>query len=310
MKAILIAIVLYWGVPSDSISNPTTTKVSFHLSKNLIVVNASVNGKEGLFILDTGVSEIILNDRYFKGRHTKEKFYGVSGNEMVRKIEFIRINLGGFEKKVVATVVDFTALEKATGMEILGVIGNSIFATCEVVLDYVFKDLTIYQLDKKGNRLSPNSIHQTPLDTLSFIMGRGVPFVEVNVNGQRLKMSVDSGATANVMDIKEIDRLDSNILLIKEGSMASFGSDEVKVESRIIEKLIVGKLSCPPMKTLFVNLDHLNQNRIGKRVNGILGYEFLCNFRIAFNFSKKEIYLWSREFVEQQWAIASMNVGK
>jgi hypothetical protein len=309
MKAILFAILLK-VLPLSSFCNPTTTSVSFQLKRNLIVFHASVNGKDGLFILDTGVSEIILNNRYFKGRHANGKFYGVSGNEMERKIEFIRFNLGGFEKKVVAIVVDFTALEKATGLEVLGVVGNGIFKNCEVVLDYIFKELTIYQLDKKGNPWTLKSLHHSPLDTLSLIIERGVPFLEVNVNGQRLKMSIDSGASANVMDIRVIERLNSTILLIKEGLMASFGSDEVKVESRIIEKLNVGKLPCPPMKTLFVNLDHLNLNRIGKKVDGILGYEFLSNFRVAINFRKKEIYLWSRGFVEQQWAFASRNVGK
>jgi hypothetical protein len=310
MKAILFAIVLNVVVPFYSLSNPTVTSVSFQLTRNLIIVKASVNGREGLFILDTGVSEIILNNRYFNGMPTGEKFYGISGSEMDKEIEAIRFDIGGFEKNVVAIVTDFTALEKISGLELFGVIGNSIFKNCEVVLDYIFKELTIYQLDKKGNRLTSKNIHQRPLDTLSIIIGRGVPYVEVNANGQRLKMSVDSGATANVMDIRGMDRLNSSFLQVTEGSMASFGPKKVPVKSQIIDKLIVGNLSCPPMKTLFVNMDHLNKSPSGIRVDGILGYEFLSNFRVAINFRKKEIYLWDRESVEQQWAIASKIMEK
>jgi len=309
MKATLFAIVLYLVLPFYSFSNPSVTSISFQLTRNLIIVQASVNGKEGLFILDTGVSEIILNNRYFNGERTGDKFYGISGSEMEKEVQFIKFDIGGFEKQLFAIVVDFTALEKVSGLELFGVVGNSIFKNCEVVLDYTFKELTIYQLDKKGNRFSSKNIHQRPMDTLSFIVGKGVPYVEVNANGQRLKMSVDSGASANVMDIEGIDRMNLSFSKVMKGSMASFGPEIVPVKSQIIDKMVVGKLLCPPMKTLFVDLDHLNKSHSGKRVDGILGYEFLSNFRVAINFRKKEIYLWDRESVEQQWALASLNNG-
>lgn len=309
MKATLIAIVLYLMLPFYSLSNPAVTSISFQLTRNLIMVQASVNGKEGLFILDTGVSEIILNNRYFNGEPTGDKFYGISGSEMEKEVQFIKFDIGGFEKQLFAIVADFTALEKVSGLELFGVVGNSIFKNCEVVLDYTFKELTIYQLDKKGNRFSSKNIHQRPMDTLSFIVGKGVPYVEVNANGQRLKMSVDSGASANVMDIEGIDHMNLSFSKVMKGSMASFGPEIVPVKSQIIDKMVVGKLLCPPMKTLFINLDHLNKSHSGKKVDGILGYEFLSNFRVAINFRKKEIYLWDRESVEQQWALASLNNG-
>ncbi|WP_373495063.1 hypothetical protein [Aquiflexum sp.] len=309
MKTILLAIALDLLLPFYSLSNPAVTTIPFQLSRNLIIVQASVNGKSGLFIMDTGVSEIILNNRYFYGNPTDDRFYGISGSEMVKEVDFIRFNLGGFEKQVFAIVTDFSALEKTSGLELFGVIGNSIFKNCELVLDYTFKELTIYQLNKRGNRLSPKNIHQIPLDTLPFTLGNGVPFIEVLANGKRLKMSVDSGASANVMDIQEIDQ-NSSTKRVAQQSLASFGPKEVSVKSQIIENLMVGNLLCPPMKTLYVNLDHFNKSQSGIKVSGILGYEFLSNFRVAINFRKKEIYLWDRETVELQWAIASRNLGK
>ncbi|AVR44017.1 hypothetical protein C7S20_01365 [Christiangramia fulva] len=308
MKAIIFAIVLDLLLPIYSWSNPTVTSVSFELTRELIIVKAAVNGREGLFILDTGVSEVILNNRYFNGRPTGDKFYNINSTEMDKEIEVIRFNIGGFEKKVVATVTDFTAMEKFTGLELFGVVGNSIFKNCELVLDYIFKKVTIYQLDKKGNRMSSKNIHKKPLDTLSFFTGRGLPFIAVNLNGQRLNMIVDSGASANVMDIRQIKRLNLG-LRIQEDSLAGFGSKGVSVKSQKIDNLIVGNLTFPAMKTLFINLDHFNQRQRGSsqiiRADGLLGYEFLSNFRVAINFRKKEIYLWDRESVELQWTIAN-----
>ncbi len=305
MKTILLLIVLGWVVPNFSLKNSPVTSVSFQLIHKLIIVEASVNGKEGFFIVDTGVSEVILNKRFFNGKPTGEKFYGVSGSEAEKETEFIKFNLGGFETKILAIVTDFTALEKISGLDLLGVVGNGIFKNCEVVLDYIFKEMTIYQLNKNGDRLSSKYIHQVPQDTLSLYIGKGVPFVEVNANGKRLRMSLDSGAGANLIDEKEIDFLSSSLLPVREGSMASFGQNAISVKSLTVEKLMVGNLSCPPMKTLFVSLDHLNQSQWGIKVDGILGYEFLSNFRVAINFRKKEIYLWDRETMEQQWVLAN-----
>jgi hypothetical protein len=257
--------------------------------------------------LDTGVSDIVLNNRYFDGLKTGEKFFGISGIEMEEEIEFIKFNIGGFEKKTVAKVTNFQSLEKFTGLKLLGVIGNDVFNNCELVLDYTFKELTIYQLDKNGNPKSSKYIHQQPQDNLSFYLARGVPYVEVNSNGHLQKMIVDSGATANVMDANKIAQLNSSSIQVREGSMAGFGPKAVPTKFQIIDNLIVGKLSCPPMNTIFLNLDHLNQSQSRKRVDGVLGYEFLSNFRVGINFRKKEIYLWDRESVEMQWAIANKN---
>jgi len=305
MKTIIIAFVFYLLVPFYCLSNPSVTSVPFYIIGNLVIVQASVNGKTGLFIMDTGVSEIILNNRYFYGKPTGDNFHGISGSEMEKKVNFIKINLDGFERRALAIITDFSALEKSCGLELLGVIGNCIFKNNEVVFDYTFKELTIYQLDKKGKRLSSKQLHMIPADTLHFTLRNGVPSVDVQVNGKLLKMSVDSGATANVMGIHELNMQHDEFMQLTEQSLIGWGSKKVIVKSRKIENIRVGNHSCPPMKTLFVNLQHFNNSHKGKKVDGILGYEFMSNFRVAINFKKSEIYLWDRKTVELQWALAS-----
>jgi predicted aspartyl protease len=305
MKTILFLLVLGWVVPFLNPKNAPVTSVSFQLTRNLILVKGSVNGKEGHFILDTGASDVILNNRFFRGKPTEKKFYGIHGNEVENEIMYIKFNLGGFEKNIPANITDFTALEKITGFELFGTIGNSLFKNCELVIDYTFKELTIYQLNKDGNRLSSKSIHQKPQVTLPIFAGRGFPIMVVNANGKQLKMILDSGASANVMDSREIHHLNLGLLQAKMDSITSFGQDIVQVKSVKVNELKVGNLACPPMKTLIVPLSQLNQNQWGMKVDGVLGYEFLSNFRVAINFRKREIYLWDRESVELQWVIAN-----
>jgi len=305
MKAILLFLVLGWVVTFLDLKNSPVTSVSFQLVRNLILVKGSVNGREGHFILDTGASDVILNRRFFKGKPTTKKFYGIHGNEIENEIIYIKFNLGGFEKNIGANVIDFTALEKVTGLELFGVIGNSLFKNCELILDYTFQELTIYQLNKEGNRLTSRNIHQNPQASLSIFAGSGVPILVVNANGKQLKMILDTGASVNVMDDKQINRQYPSLLQVREDSLAGFGEGIVQVKTSKLNEMKVGNLSCPPMKTLLVPLNQLNQNHWGVGVDGVLGYEFLRNFRVAINFRKREIYLWDRESVELQWAIAN-----
>ncbi len=310
MKTILFFLALLISVPFYGQTNPPVTTVSFQLIRKLIIVNATVSGNEGLFILDTGVPDVTLNNRFFKGFPTGEKFYGVNGCETEKEIDFIRINLAGFEKKITATLTDFNALERTMGMQLMGVIGNNLFKNCEVVLDYTFGEVTIYQLDKKGNCLASKQIHQRPLETLSFSQGGSEPFLQVTANGQCLKMGLDSGASANVIDNRKTDLLNACFSRVMNDSLTSFGHETTSVKSLTMHELMVGGLSCPPMKTLIVSLDHLNQNRSGARLDGLLGYEFLSNFRVAINFRKKEIYLWDRKTVDEQLAAAGKTRDK
>ena len=48
------------------------------------------------------------------------------------------------------------------------------------------------------------------------------------------------------------------------------------------------------MNTAFTKLDQYNQHVVGPQADGILGYEFLQQFREAINFKKREVYLWEK----------------
>lgn len=63
MKAILFFLVLGWVFPFLNLENDPVTTVSFQVVRKFIIVKASADGREGLFILDTGVSDVILNNR-------------------------------------------------------------------------------------------------------------------------------------------------------------------------------------------------------------------------------------------------------
>ena len=48
------------------------------------------------------------------------------------------------------------------------------------------------------------------------------------------------------------------------------------------------------MLTVFVSLNQYNRFVHGPVADGILGYEFLNQFRVGFNFRKREMYVWEQ----------------
>jgi hypothetical protein len=301
MKLFYFAVLPLLLAPFSTRSNPAITVVPFQLKNGLIIVKAKINGKEGNFILDTGATDITLNERYFNGKANGQHFFGINGSVSQSEIELIHFNLGGFKKNTNATITNFTALEESIGIELFGVVGNSPFTKCELVIDYIFKEVTIYRLNKNGMRKKGKWTHMDPSDTLQFFLKGKMPIIQAKAGKHRLMMGLDSGASACVMDENFMEKLNNCFQVFDKTTLTSFGHGRSEVPYSQLNNLRVGKLPCPPMKTLFVSMAHFNQHVKGQQLDGILGYDFLSKFRVAINFRKKEIYLWDGHTVEEQW---------
>lgn len=181
-------------------ADPDVTVVPFGCVNKLAVIQAEADGKKGFFILDTGTPDLTLNNLYFQGERAEKTFYGVNAEALDVQMKFVRLNIGGFVKDMEAKIIDFTAIEAYMGLPILGAIGNKTFEDCEVVFDYVFKEFTIYRLNKNGEPLRGRALHEPPSDTLAFAPKGSMPSVEVRVGEKTLRLGLDSGAGVNVLE--------------------------------------------------------------------------------------------------------------
>ncbi|HRI61557.1 MAG TPA: hypothetical protein PK228_17585 [Saprospiraceae bacterium] len=281
---------------------PGVTVVPFGCVNKLVVVQAETDGKKGFFILDTGTPDLTLNNIYFQGEPTEKVFYGVNEEALEVQVKFARLNIEGFIKDTEAKIVDFTAIEAYTGLPVLGAIGNKVFEDCEVVFDYVFKEFTIYRLDKNGKPLHNRALHEPPRDTLAFTQKGSMPSVEVRIGEKRMRLGLDSGAGVNVLDENKKPEIES---LLKNGgkkALASFGADTLVASSAQLDSVVASKINCPTLNVYFISLKKLNHDLPGPDLDGIMGYEFLSHYRTAINFRKKEIYIWDAGYVQGQLA--------
>lgn len=54
----------------------------------------------------------------------------------------------------------------------------------------------------------------------------------------------------------------------------------------------IDQLACAPMTTAFVSLAAWNISVPGPGADGMLGYEFLHQYKVMIHFKRKELYLW------------------
>lgn len=124
--------------------NPDFIIVPFELHRNVIIVQAQVGDHQGSFILDTGVPLITLNSKYYTGIDNGETYYDIYGNKAKVSSTYIDLRLRDYYfKGKEAHVIDLEELENRLQRKILGFIGINAFRQCELVLDYVFQELTI-----------------------------------------------------------------------------------------------------------------------------------------------------------------------
>lgn len=305
MKCGTLLLILLSNLHFLCASNPPVTVVSYGSNSGLIFVRAEVDDKPGFFILDTGTPKLILNRNFFEGTPSNDLFHDIHGGNLTMQTKDVCLSIGDFCKATQAIITDFTSIEHTTKLPVLGVIGNSVFEDCEIVFDYIFKELTIYCLDRNGDPLQPRYLHEAPpLEAIPFELKGNLLVIEVMVGGHARKMALDTGAGVNVMETGNRKHIKPYIEALDEKNLVGFGDQSRLTPRSMVSELSVGQVRCPPMPTFMLSLKKLNKSLPGPKLDGILGHEFINRFRIAINFRKKEFKIWDTPHVEEQFALA------
>jgi hypothetical protein len=283
---------------------PSPFVIPFTLQNKIIIIQAKADKQIGNFIVDTGVATLILNKRYFTGFETDKIFYDVNGNPSKVTETFVNLEMGACKlRQEQAIITDFEELERTLHLPIMGSIGVTTFKKYELVLDYIFQELTIHELDKEGNRKYIYDLHDHPIDTIHFESSKSMPIILVTLGEYPLQVGLDTGSGVNLLNETMKPSLASHWIQLRNKDLVGITSRTQDLTVAQIQDVQVGKLRCAPMVTIFAPLQYFNKNLPGRSIDGIVGYEFLNQFRVAINFHKQEIYVWNKEVVEMQLAM-------
>ncbi len=274
---------------------------SFSVHKKLVFVQARVDGQEGLFLFDTGISELTLNYDNFAHYQVKEGEALTDINGAVEKshrVFVMNFDWGDLHReKFTVQLMDMSTLSETVGEPILGLIGFEVIKDLEIAIDYDQRRMTLHRLDEAGRARKPQ--WRNPDHRLAFEMERHIPIFDLEMEpGKVLRVGFDSGAAMNVLDRRHRRAAKEDALRLYHiryhGALSSSRVPYYTLPQVRIEE----ELSLIHCKMAFPNLSHLWRN--GVQIEGLLGVDLFRLGRVALNFHQKELRIWVNENVFTQ----------
>lgn len=277
--AIWIGSLTYWAQAQTN----TSFDIPFEVVNGMIMVEASVNGDTGTFVLDTGSPTIVVNSRNVNDLRLAE------ANPQTHMDKRLAVKVNHFRwadierQDLQAVAMDISHLESASSKKILGVIGFDVLRQYELLFDFEHQHLMM--LPAKDNW-----VHRVnePLHSLRFKMHGQLPVVKAEVAGVKLKLGMDTGGT-NLLAEGLLDELEAaQIGQVGKEKMVGFGHRTHYLPAAKLAGVELDGTPFDETRFVFDDLDYLEEQRI----DGLLGLPFLAQFRFSINYRENRIYFW------------------
>ena len=260
--------------------------VPFQLADGKIVVNARLEGKPKLFMLDTGAPGLILNGKNInEASQTDAEFSPVVNTDqtVVSHFEWAGVQRGNTN----AGVVNIGHLEAASGLSLAGLIGYDLLKNSEVLFDY-----SNHQLILSRDRKSVWHKDRKPKAVFSFQMIDHLPVLKVKIGNRWAYLGLDCGAESNLLDDSFLKSLPKSMLSkVKKEKLIGMNQAEVTSVSARISKTEIDKETFTDMKYLFADLSGIKGDADFK-IDGLLGFPFFKSAVISINYKKQKLYVW------------------
>jgi predicted aspartyl protease len=283
------------GLQVHQLTGPPITEFPFLLGNDRRpYVKVKVNGRDAVFVIDTGSGFTVISKDMAKRLGVSEiarggKSQGIGGNGKFQIVYGLikSLQLGDVKVKMVPCFVrafhndkDRPAEERADGF-----IGLSILSHFLTELDY--KEARI-RLDRRDS--SSLSVPATPNATVVPFRTtqNGLISVETEFDGnQNLNVILDSGASSTVISTAAVERLNLGDQIIKDQTASVIGAAGIteNVKMLFVRKCRVAGLQQTNLRALVLDFGAINETA-GFEQSGILGGDFLRNFRLTIDFNR------------------------
>ena len=258
----------------------------------LLLLEGTVDGVIGNFILDTGSSGLVLNKTYFRNCMIidNEEGGGVTGSTgAIARINVRRMMVAELVyTNIPADVTPLGHLENRRGVKILGLFGMSLLKNLEIVIDSRNNELQLFKLDKKGNRVGTSS-PEVRYDIVHKIeQYHNIMFIKASIGGKVLDFCLDTGAESNVLSIDAPGQALGTVTITRRSNLQGVGSDSGEVLFGTMNDFILGSRKLSSMETILCSLTALS-DKYGYPIDGMLGFDFFTQGKIYLNLVKKEM---------------------
>jgi len=283
--------------PAAAPAWPDRTVIPFELAERLIVVQASVNGVAGNFLLDSGAPTLVLNRGRFRAaeittRALNHATPSGAGGAMqdVAVADGLTLELSGLVMQDQrALVADLTHLAENVGVPLVGLIGQSNLEPFQVQFDYANRQLTFLRLGA-DNRPVATPAQAMPALVVDMEMHGHIPVLPITIGAVELRMGLDSGAAGALLFTRWREPLSGHYTFLRRDAMK--GADTAVHMGDVVQ--------VDRMRLAGTDYDGLTFrfNDIGGAgghqppFDGLLGYEFLAARVTAINFRARQLLVW------------------
>jgi predicted aspartyl protease len=283
-------------ITGSSISDPggKVVGVTIPLKRagRLLLLEGTVDGISGNFVLDTGASGLVLNKTYFRSAMTfdDEEGGGVTGiTSSVARVAIKSLAISDLTyTRISADVIPLGHLENRRGVRILGLFGMNLLSNIEMVIDVSRNELQIFNLNKSGVRLGAAS----PLVKYDIIQKldefHHILFVKGEIGGKILDFCLDTGAESNVLSIDAHKKVLETITITRRSGLSGAGEGRGEVLYGTLTQFSIGNRQMVPMETIVCSLVAMAQ-KYQYPIDGMLGFDFFMKGKICINLVKKEM---------------------
>ena len=293
LRILCTGIACLWGWMAMSAAD--STAVHFKLAGKLIILELEIDGQTGNYILDSGTSGLLLNDKYFGGIPSSRTILGLA-NQPVRVLERVsNLQIGRMTWAALpAKVLPLDHLEKLKGQKLHGLIGTDIFRgrNLELTIDYRRSVITIYKANRKGTkRMTRKS--KAPDVQADFIWSKGIPTITAQLGRLAVKIGLDTGAEANLANKANWKKIRPYFNIHLSRQVMGLDRNLKQLPTGTLHNLWIGNHECRPLLASLLDIPEFQYTDRHDYLDLLVGYDFLHPYFVAINFREKEIRLWA-----------------
>jgi predicted aspartyl protease len=277
------------------ILSPTNVKVKFRLAggaQPLILLPVQVNGDGPFeFILDTGAGTSLLSSDLAKKLKikiisTKEgQSAGGKISVSLAKVDSLAVGQAKLDDVDVG-IVDLTHIGNTIGTKIDGDVGYNFLKHFRITIDYHDCEIRLDE-PRRIQRLGRSSKAEVPMRLAS--LAKPLLLVDVHANGHGpFQFAIDTGTSTTAIAPELAQQL--GLKSSPVGPLTTGGA-QVNVTAGTLESFKVGRAGVDDLVVVVADFFGTLSQAVGAKLDGIVGYNFLRNFRVVMDYPSEKFRL-------------------
>jgi predicted aspartyl protease len=278
--------------------SPSSAKVKFRLARGaqpLILLPVEVNDEGPFeFILDTGAGTSLLSSGL--GQKLGIKIIGSKEGQSARGA--VSVSLARVSSLAVASakvddvdvgLVDLSHIGKTIGAKIDGDLGYNFLRHFRVTLDYRKSEIRFD--DPKRFELAGRSTAVTEVAMRLASPAKPLILVDVYADGRGpFQFAIDTGTSTAAITpelAKQLGVASSPI------GAATTGGAHIDVTAGVLQSFQVGGARIDNLAVIVADFFAMLNNALGAKLDGIVGYNFLRNYKVALDYPNETLSLFT-----------------